>query len=181
MRGDDEQTSTPEPHTGEVALAAAKMFGPDSAAPATPAIDVKSLHAKIGQLTLENDFKKRHQLSMSKGSRTNPNALAMQILDHSRAVSCLVVRRAGVDVFHSVTHGAVEQDGDLARRGSYCLGIADACRKPPVECALRRVGPSNGYGSKPQKRRGPTSQSGVFVTRAPFRRRSGCGVNIARR
>ena len=32
------------------------VFGPGSAAPATPAIDVKSLHAKIGQLTLENDF-----------------------------------------------------------------------------------------------------------------------------
>ena len=31
------------------------VFGPGSAAPATPAIDVKSLHAKIGQLTLEND------------------------------------------------------------------------------------------------------------------------------
>ena len=25
-------------------------------APATPAVDVKSLHAKIGELTLENDF-----------------------------------------------------------------------------------------------------------------------------
>ena len=24
--------------------------------PATPAVDVKSLHAKIGELTLENDF-----------------------------------------------------------------------------------------------------------------------------
>jgi transposase-like protein len=31
------------------------VFGP-GAAPATPAIDVKSLHAKIGELTLENDF-----------------------------------------------------------------------------------------------------------------------------
>ena len=79
----------------------------------------------------------------------------MQILDHSRAVSCLVERRAGVNVFHPVTHGVVEQDGDLARRGSYRLGLADARRKPPVECAQRRVGPSNGYGSKPQKRRGP--------------------------
>jgi len=35
---------------------ASGVFGPDSAAPATPAIDVKSLHAKIGELTLENDF-----------------------------------------------------------------------------------------------------------------------------
>ena len=31
---------------------ASGVFGPDSAAPATPAIDVKSLHAKIGELTL---------------------------------------------------------------------------------------------------------------------------------
>ena len=35
---------------------ASGVFGLDSAAPATPAIDVKSLHAKIGELTLENDF-----------------------------------------------------------------------------------------------------------------------------
>ena len=35
---------------------ASRVFGPGNAAPATPAIDVKSLHAKIGELTLENDF-----------------------------------------------------------------------------------------------------------------------------
>ena len=34
---------------------ASDVFGPGSAA-AAPAIDVKSLHAKIGELTLENDF-----------------------------------------------------------------------------------------------------------------------------
>jgi transposase len=33
---------------------AAEVFGGGGAAP--PAIDVKSLHAKIGELTLENDF-----------------------------------------------------------------------------------------------------------------------------
>ena len=32
------------------------MFGPGGGAPAPPAVDVKSLHAKIGELTLENDF-----------------------------------------------------------------------------------------------------------------------------
>ena len=33
------------------------MFGPGGGnAAALPAIDVKSLHAKIGELTLENDF-----------------------------------------------------------------------------------------------------------------------------
>ena len=33
------------------------MFGPGSGnTTAQPAVDVKSLHAKIGQLTLENDF-----------------------------------------------------------------------------------------------------------------------------
>ena len=35
---------------------AADVFGAGSPAPATPTVDVKSLHAKIGELTLENDF-----------------------------------------------------------------------------------------------------------------------------
>jgi transposase-like protein len=36
---------------------AADVFGPGgSNASAPPAVDVKSLHAKIGELTLENDF-----------------------------------------------------------------------------------------------------------------------------
>ena len=79
----------------------------------------------------------------------------MQIVDHPRAVACLVERRAGIDVLHSVTHGVVEQDCDLARRGGHRLGLADARREPPVEGAERSISPSNGYGSKPQKRRSP--------------------------
>ena len=36
---------------------AADVFGPDGGnKTAQPAVDVKSLHAKIGELTLENDF-----------------------------------------------------------------------------------------------------------------------------
>mgnify|MGYP003507637420 FL=1 len=36
---------------------AADVFGPGSGSTqATPAVDVKALHAKIGELTLENDF-----------------------------------------------------------------------------------------------------------------------------
>ena len=36
---------------------AADVFGPGSGtAQATPSVDVKALHAKIGELTLENDF-----------------------------------------------------------------------------------------------------------------------------
>ena len=35
---------------------AADVFGSGSAGSTTPAVDVKSLHAKIGELTLENDF-----------------------------------------------------------------------------------------------------------------------------
>ncbi|MGY3464881.1 hypothetical protein ACVW0I_001752 [Bradyrhizobium sp. LM6.11] len=35
---------------------ASDVFGAGPAASAGPAIDVKSLHAKIGELTLENDF-----------------------------------------------------------------------------------------------------------------------------
>ena len=34
---------------------AADVFGPGGGGAAAPVIDVKSLHAKIGELTLEND------------------------------------------------------------------------------------------------------------------------------
>ena len=34
---------------------AASVFGPEGVRPA-PSVDVKTLHAKIGELTLENDF-----------------------------------------------------------------------------------------------------------------------------
>ena len=34
---------------------AAELFGPRGNGAAQPAVDVKSLHAKIGELTLEND------------------------------------------------------------------------------------------------------------------------------
>jgi len=35
---------------------AAGVFGGGTAVQAAPLVDVKSLHAKIGELTLENDF-----------------------------------------------------------------------------------------------------------------------------
>ena len=35
---------------------AANVFGPGGSGPVQPAVDVKALHAKIGELTLENDF-----------------------------------------------------------------------------------------------------------------------------
>ena len=43
---------------GRLLDGAAGVFGADAARPeaATPAVDVKTLHAKIGELTLENDF-----------------------------------------------------------------------------------------------------------------------------
>jgi transposase-like protein len=34
---------------------AAKVFGPGGSGTVPPAVDVKALHAKIGELTLEND------------------------------------------------------------------------------------------------------------------------------
>ena len=42
---------------GGHAVACADVFGPGGGNGAAPAaVDVKSLHAKIGELTLENDF-----------------------------------------------------------------------------------------------------------------------------
>ena len=40
----------------QLEASASEIFGPGGGTRATPAVDVKSLHAKIGELTLENDF-----------------------------------------------------------------------------------------------------------------------------
>ena len=41
----------------QLQASAANVFGPGGgSAPAAPPVDVKALHAKIGELTLENDF-----------------------------------------------------------------------------------------------------------------------------
>jgi hypothetical protein len=40
----------------ELEASASVIFGPRGATPAMPAVDVKSLHAKVGELTLDNDF-----------------------------------------------------------------------------------------------------------------------------
>ena len=40
----------------QLARGRAGVFGPDGARRQEPAVDVKTLHAKIGELTLENDF-----------------------------------------------------------------------------------------------------------------------------
>lgn len=40
----------------QLQVSAANVFAPGGTAPAAPTVDVKSLHAKIGELTLENDF-----------------------------------------------------------------------------------------------------------------------------
>ena len=48
-------TSTPTTWKAQLEGGAADVFGCGNGA-AQPAVDVKSLHAKIGELTLENDF-----------------------------------------------------------------------------------------------------------------------------
>jgi len=40
----------------QLEASAADVFGPGGGGTTEPAVDVKSLHAKIGELTLENDF-----------------------------------------------------------------------------------------------------------------------------
>ena len=40
----------------QLQASAANVFVPGGTAPAAPLVDIKALHAKIGELTLENDF-----------------------------------------------------------------------------------------------------------------------------
>lgn len=41
---------------GQLLEGAAGVFGQDKSEPAGPGVDLKALHAKIGELALENDF-----------------------------------------------------------------------------------------------------------------------------
>ena len=40
----------------QLQASAANAFAPGGSAPTPPPVDIKALHAKIGELTLENDF-----------------------------------------------------------------------------------------------------------------------------
>ncbi|WLA67673.1 IS3 family transposase [Bradyrhizobium diazoefficiens] len=72
---------------------ASDIFGPGGGTPATPAVDVKSLHAKIGELTLENGFFRRraHQGGMAErkamidGEHDLPITKQAEILKVSRS------------------------------------------------------------------------------------------------
>ena len=93
------------------------------------------------------------------GLENKPECLGtpVQIVDHPRAVARLVRRGSGIDVFHSMTHGVVKQHCDLAGRGGYRLGLADAGREPPIKGAERGVRASDGDGSKAQKGGSPAA------------------------
>src|SRR5260370_19183291 len=40
----------------QLAASASEIFGPGGGTPPTPSVDVKSLHASFGELTVENEF-----------------------------------------------------------------------------------------------------------------------------
>ena len=48
--------SEPDQRRSQLLEGAAGVFGRDTTQTATPAVDLKALHAKIGELALENDF-----------------------------------------------------------------------------------------------------------------------------
>jgi transposase len=67
--------------------AAADVFGPSSGnGAAHPAVDVKSLHAKIGELTLENDLYERSSVKWRYIVRNTPSrsALASEVTMSAR-------------------------------------------------------------------------------------------------
>jgi hypothetical protein len=49
-----------------------------------PAVDVKSLHAKIGELTLENDLPRRHHTNPQASQEPRPITLLASSMDQHR-------------------------------------------------------------------------------------------------
>src|SRR6185437_11419005 len=74
-----------------------------------------------------------------------------QVLDGALPVAFLVVVRARVDVCHPVAQRVVEQHGDLARRGRYCLRLAHAHREATEEGAQRGVRLADSGRGEPQE------------------------------
>ena len=163
---------------------AADVFGPGGGnAVALPAIDVKSLHAKIGELTLENDPKKRHQLSTPRAAEQTRMLWPGDA--NSRPLACGIVSRSTTSRGRRIP----SRDARRCRTGRRscapwqllpwpcrCVPKA-ACRMRPVPCrSVQRLRQQAAEAPRPD------FQSGVFVTRAPFRRRSCCSApGIARR
>ena len=81
----------------QLEASASEIFGPGGGTPATPAVDVKSLHNGSTSFRLQGLQNKTECLSTS-----------VQIVDHPRTVACLIGRSPGIDVIHSVTHGVIE-------------------------------------------------------------------------
>ena len=63
-----------------------------------PAVDVNLLHAKIGELTLENDLKKRH-CRVSAEDKAEGLGAPMQIVDDTLAVAGLVEANAPGSIY----------------------------------------------------------------------------------
>ena len=184
---------------------------------AAPAIDVESLHAKIGELDagrtspkldfgqfercararpvqakrtgrgislrsrlsrdrkeidathisrlkpLKNRFKidqsqakkQRHQLSAPKAGEQI--RMPWHADANSRPPACGILSRRTTSQGQRTPSRDVQRcrTGTAILRAVAVIAFADARREPPVECAQCRVGPSDGYGSKSQKRRGP--------------------------
>src|ERR1700738_2487818 len=89
---------------------------------------------------------------VAEGLRTS-----FKVGEDADAVSLLVVRGSWVCVGHSVAQRVVEQRRDLACSRGDCLGLADTCRQPSVECTQRGLCSSDGHRREPQQRRRPTA------------------------
>jgi transposase len=71
---------------------ASDIFGSGSTAPSTPAVDVKSLHAKIGELTLENDYGDAGGRREGLENEAERLGTPTRIIDHPLAIASLVER-----------------------------------------------------------------------------------------
>ncbi|WP_179966243.1 hypothetical protein [Massilia putida] len=88
---------------------------------------------------------------------TELRGASMELFDDAIAVLLLVVIRAWVAVIHAVTHGVIEQHGNLASGGSDGLGVTDTASKAPIKCAERGVATAYGHCCKPESYGNPTT------------------------
>lgn len=78
---------------------------------------------------------------------------ALKLLDDTISVPLLVLISSRILVLHAEAHRAVEEDGELARRGGHGLGLADPASQATVERAEGSLGAADVDGHEAQLRR----------------------------
>lgn len=82
---------------------------------------------------------------------------AVELLDDAVTILLLVVISSWVAIIHTVAHGVIEENGDLASGRGDGLGVTDTAGKAAIKCAESSVAAAYGHCRKTKRYRYTTT------------------------